>query len=95
MPHGPGSRQLRGQILRSGTSPALNYGEAQASESKADFAHKFKICLKELREAYINLQIINRKQYLPDQIVGPLIKECDEMIAIFVSSLKTVKDRND
>ena len=41
---------LGGQLLRSGTSPALHYGEAQAAESPADFIHKMKVCLKELRE---------------------------------------------
>ncbi len=95
MPDGAGARHLRGQILRSGTSPALNYGEAQASESRADFIHKFKVCLKELRETYINLQIISRKEYLGDEIVEPMIRECDELIAIFVSSLKTVQERKE
>ena len=50
-------KHLAGQIVRSGTSPALNYGEAQAGESKKDFIHKMKICLKELRETIINLKI--------------------------------------
>jgi four helix bundle protein len=44
------SKNLGGQIVRSGTSPALNYAEAQSAESKNDFVHKMKICLKELRE---------------------------------------------
>lgn len=48
LPKTPVGRQLGGQLLRSGTSPALNYGEAQAAESKNDFLHKMKICLKEL-----------------------------------------------
>lgn len=43
---------LSGQIIRSSTSPALNYGEAQSAESKKDFIHKMGICLKELRETY-------------------------------------------
>jgi four helix bundle protein len=40
-----------GQLLRSGTSPCLNHGEAQAAESINDFVHKMRICLKELRES--------------------------------------------
>jgi four helix bundle protein len=43
-------RHIQGQLTRSGTSPAPNYGEAQDSESRADFVHKIKIVLKELRE---------------------------------------------
>ncbi len=52
---------LGNQLIRSGTSPALHYGEAQAAESPADFIHKMKVCLKELRETYNCLQIIERK----------------------------------
>ena len=49
---------LSKQLARSGTSVALNYGEAQASESKRDFIHKMKIVLKELRETFICLKIL-------------------------------------
>ena len=38
------------QLIRSGTSPAPNYGEAQRTESRADFVHKMRLALKELRE---------------------------------------------
>ncbi|WP_229335406.1 four helix bundle protein [Flavobacterium sp. ALJ2] len=51
---------LSGQIIRSGTSPALNYGEAQSAESKKDFIHKMGICLKELRETFVCLKIIEK-----------------------------------
>jgi four helix bundle protein len=54
-------KHLGNQLVRSGTSPALNYGEAQAAESKKDFIHKMRICLKELRESYVCLKIIDRK----------------------------------
>ena len=52
---------LGNQLIRSGTSPALHYREAQAAESPADFIHKTKVCLKELRETYNCLQIISKK----------------------------------
>jgi len=51
---------ISGQIIRSGTSPASNYGEAQSSESRVDFIHKMKLCLKELRETKVWLLIIER-----------------------------------
>ena len=54
-------KQIKGQIIRSGTSPALNYGEAQSAESTNDFVHKLKIVLKELRETLVCLKIVFRK----------------------------------
>ena len=80
------------QLLRSGTSPALNYGEAQSAESRADFIHKVKIILKELRESNICLKILQRKKYLPDSILMPALKEANELISIFVKSAKTAKE---
>lgn len=53
MPDTKAANHLAGQLLRSGTSPALNYGEAQSGESRKDFIHKIKIALKELRNQYL------------------------------------------
>lgn len=81
---------LSNQLLRSGTSPALNYGEAQSSESRRDFIHKVKIVLKELRETKINLNIIEEADLIPDKsITTQAIKESSELIAIFVKSAET------
>ncbi|MEZ4829850.1 MAG: four helix bundle protein [Bacteroidia bacterium] len=82
------------QLIRSGTSTALNYGESQAAESRADFIHKLKIVLKELRESYVCLQILNKRAYLPQQDLQSLLSECNELISIFVSSLKTAQQNN-
>ncbi len=82
---------LGGQLLRSGTSPALNYGEAQSTESKKDFIHKFKIILKELRETSITLRILDRKSLLNDRSIP---KENDELIAISFASIKTAMKEN-
>jgi four helix bundle protein len=79
---------LGGQLLRSGTSPALNYGEAQAAESKKDFIHKFKVILKELRESSICLTVLHRRSLLVDI---PSVYENRELIAIFVASIKTAQ----
>lgn len=51
------SQHLSQQLIRSATSPALNYGEAQSAESPRDFLHKMKLSLKELRESLVNLKI--------------------------------------
>jgi len=58
LPNSNSGNHLSNQIVRSGTSPALNYGEAQSAESAKDFVHKMGICLKELRETFINIKII-------------------------------------
>ena len=81
------------QMLRSGTSPAPNYGEAQDAESRSDFIHKVKITLKELRETKVWLLIIERAKLIrPVSKLQPLINECDELLAIFVKSAKTARE---
>lgn len=83
---------IAGQIVRSGTSPSLNYGEAQSAESLSDFIHKFKILLKELRETRVALKIIKRVPLINDiELVDKGITECNELISIFVKSIDTAK----
>jgi len=83
---------IAGQLVRCGTSPAPNYGEAQSAESRNDFIHKIKIVLKELRETKIWLQIIHRKRMTKSgSQTESLITECDELISIFVKSAKTAE----
>lgn len=94
LPNSPAGKYLGGQILRSGSSPALNYGEAQAAESKADFVHKMKICLKELRETLVCLKIIEQRNFFSNDLIIPIMKENDELVAIFVSSIKTIKTKS-
>ena len=83
---------LAGQIIRSGTAPALNYGEAQSAESSKDFVHKMGICLKELRESFVCLKIIEKANLTTDTNNISIAKvEVNELISIFVSSIKTAK----
>jgi four helix bundle protein len=83
---------IAGQLIRCGTSPAPNYGEAQSAESRSDFIHKMKICLKELRETMVWLIMIVRANLIkPATKLEPLIEENDELISIFVPSVKTAK----
>jgi four helix bundle protein len=80
------------QIVRSSSSAALNYGEAQSAESRKDFAHKLGLVLKELRETEINIQIIKKSGISNDQArVEYLIKEYRSLIAIFQKSVQTAK----
>src|SRR4030042_4124108 len=79
MPMTRSGNHLAGQLLRSGTSSALNYGEAQSGESRKDFIHKIKIVLKELRETFICLKIINRAKLLSsNEKIQIALKENDE-----------------
>ncbi len=83
---------LSGQLVRCGTSPAPNYGEAQGAESRSDFIHKMKVCLKELRETKVWLKmIIKAKLITPGSKLDPLLSESDQLIAIFVKSIETAK----
>ena len=80
------------QVLRSGTSPAANYGEAQSAESSADFVHKLKLALKELRETEIWLKVIARSGLIEHaEALGPLLQETDELISILFRSIETAK----
>jgi four helix bundle protein len=84
---------IGGQMVRSGTSPALNYGEAQSAESQKDFIHKIQIVLKELKETRICLKIIIKRPMLSSEIVLPTLIENEELIAIFAQSIKTAKSK--
>lgn len=81
------------QLIRSVTSSALNYGEAQGVESKKDFIHKMKVCLKELRESQVNLQILEKSNLVKSkEDFEPIIKESNELVAIFTASIKTTNN---
>ncbi|MCX6304636.1 MAG: four helix bundle protein [Bacteroidetes bacterium] len=87
-------RYIAGQIIRSACSPALNYGEAQSAESLNDFIHKMKICLKELRETQVSLKITQLKPLVKNtELLTIGLKECNELIAIFVKSIQTSEKR--
>src|SRR6266487_2207715 len=93
LPKTPAGRHVAGQILRSGTSPAPNYGEARGAESTADFVHKLRIVLKELNETLIWLRVIQRSQLLKLELLGDIVNENSELCRIFAATLKTAKQR--
>ncbi|MDX6612542.1 MAG: hypothetical protein QOD75_1728 [Blastocatellia bacterium] len=80
--------------MRSGTSPAPNYGEARGAESHADFVHKLRIVLKELNETSIWLRIIERSKLLKREMLLSLIAENNELSRVFTASLKTARLRS-
>jgi four helix bundle protein len=88
----PTVNHLKDQIIRSSTSAALNYGEAQSAASRKDFIHKINLVLKELRETNINLSIINRlPMFSGDKKIKDLMTENDQLLAIFFKTLQTAK----
>ncbi len=94
LPDTKAGKHISGQILRSGTSPAPNYGEAVSAESRADFIHKLKLALKELRETEVWIKIIIRSEILGNsERLSPLLKETDELISILFTSIDTAKKK--
>jgi len=94
MPNDKFSNHLANQLVRSCISPALNYGETQAAESKKDFIHKMSVVLKELRESHNCLRIIKRSNSYQSEIsVTKAISECNELISIFYRSVQTASNR--
>lgn len=84
-------RHIAGQLVRSGTSPAPNYAEACAAESKKDFIHKLAIVLKELRESSVWIRLIVKSELIPEQRLELVRDECDQLCKIIAKSLVTAK----
>ena len=90
--HSSAGVYLANQILRSGVSPALHYGEAQGAESRKDFIHKLGILIKELRETLNALKIIKKAQLTnASEKLDNVLSECNELISIFNKSIETAK----
>ena len=79
------------QVLRPGTSPAPNYGEARGAESRADFIHKLNIALKELNETKIWLRMIVRARLLAEPLVHEVQDECQQLARLLNASVQTAR----
>lgn len=86
-------RHIAGQLIRSGTSPAPNYAEACAGESRRDFIHKLGICLKELRESHCWLELIRKSELLPESRLADLLDEAQQLCNIIAKSIVTAKSK--
>jgi len=95
LPNTRSGNYIAGQLVRSCHSPTLNYGEAQAAESRNDFIHKLKVVLKELKECRNALKIVIRKELIkPVSKLSDIYKETEELIAIIAKSIETTKKNN-
>ena len=82
------------QLLRSGTSPLSNHGEAQAAESPGDFIHTLSVGLKELKESRRWLRLVVKAQLVNESVrIEPLLAETEELVRIFAASIRTARSR--
>ncbi len=84
-------RHVANQLVRCGTSPAPNYEEGCAAESRADFSHKLSLCLKELRESRMWLRLIIKSDLLSEKRIATLLDEANQLCNIFGQSVVTSK----
>jgi four helix bundle protein len=91
LPNTKAGNHIAGQLLRCGTSPLANHGEVEAAESRKDFLHKLRICLKELRETWRWLRLIGRLELSRDGQLRAPLAEVEELIRIFAASVRTTE----
>jgi four helix bundle protein len=97
LPNTRAGNYIAGQLIRCCHSPTFNYSEVQAAESRRDFIHKLRICLKELKECRTALKIISKKQLIKPLKLKDVLKETEELVAIIAKSIETAsrnKGRN-
>ena len=86
-------RHVAGQLVRSDTSPPPNYDEGCAAESRADFAHKVNVALKELRETRGWLRFIVIAELLPPTRITTILDECEQLSRILGKSIATARGK--
>lgn len=91
LPRTPQGKHISQQVLRSGTAPAANYGEARGAESRSDFVHKLGVVLKELNETTVWLEIISQSSLVSPEKVAAIIAENRELCRILVASVRTAR----
>jgi four helix bundle protein len=91
LPNSKAGNHIAGQLLRCGTSPLANHGEVEAAESRKDFLHKLRICLKELREIWRWLRLIGRLELTEGAALRASLNEVEELIRIFAASVRTTE----
>jgi four helix bundle protein len=85
---------ISNQILRSGTSVGALIRESEFAQSKPDFINKLTISLKEANETDFWLNLLKDTEFIDNKIFDSMITDCDELIALLVSSIKTSKENN-
>jgi four helix bundle protein len=91
LPSTKAGNHLASQLLRCGTSPLANHGEVEAAESRRDFLHKLRICLKELRETWRWLRLISQLELADHPELRASLSEVEELIRIFAARVRTTE----
>jgi four helix bundle protein len=91
LPNTRAGNHIAGQLLRCGISPLANHGELESAESRNDFVHKLRICLKELRETNRWLRLLGLASVVSREKLQRLAAESEELIRIFASSVRTAE----
>ena len=91
LPNTKAGNHIAGQLLRCGTSPLANHGEVEAAESRKDFLHKLRICLKELRETWRWLRLVGRLELSKGDQLRAALTEVEVLIRIFAASVRTTE----
>jgi len=91
LPNTRAANHVAAQLVRCGTSPYANHGEVEAAESRKDFIHKLKVCLKELKETRRWLRLVAKSEMLPAPKMSGILKETEELIMILFSSIRTAE----
>ena len=91
LPHSPDSQTLGKQLLRSGTSVAANYRSVCRSRSRAEFVARMGVVMEEADESVFWLELLSETGIINAQRIQNLLKEADELVAIFGASLRTSK----
>jgi four helix bundle protein len=86
-------KHIATQMLRSGTAPAPNYGEARAAESRADFIHKMRIVQKELNETAVWIRIAAKSSLVSPEFLVDILAENKELCRIATASIRTARTR--
>jgi four helix bundle protein len=94
LPNTRAGNHIAGQLLRCGTSPYGHHGEVEAAESRKDFVHKLKVCLKELKETRRWLRLIKKAEMLPERVMVLILAESEELIRIFFTSIRTAEQNS-
>jgi len=91
LPNTRAANHVAGQLLRCGTSPYGNHGEVEAAESRKDFVHKLRVCLKELKETRRWLRLLQKAELVPERKMTAILGETEELIKIFFTSVRTAE----
>ena len=85
---------LSKQVLRSGTSIGANVEEAIGGQSSKDFISKLSIANKEARETHYWIRLLRDSEFLKEKLASSMLKDCDELLKIIGTILKTMKNKN-